>query len=215
MKLRYKIIICLSVFLIALGVILFFNIPRLSFEYNEEYDAYLVSHAYGDSSEYFIPSEYNGKDVCGFSSRAFYKHKVLEKITFEDSSKIKIIGRLAFSECDNLKEIDLSYVQNIERGAFSYDYLLDNITIGSSMIAGSAFYKCKGLRNITLNNTINIGSMAFAETNIEEIAIPKSCTTIGIDAFIYCDNLNNIYLYQQTLNSNSHLNSYNISIISE
>lgn len=213
MKLRYRIIICVSILLIALGIILFFNIPRLKYEYSSSYDGYLVSYAYGDSSEYVIPSNYKGKKVCGFSTRAFYKHKRLEKITFEDSSNIKVIGRLAFAECDNLKEIDLSYVNIIERGAFNYDYSLNNITLGATIIGGGAFYKCMGLDNIILNNTINIGSLAFSETNIKEITIPNTCTTIGVDAFKYCDNLNCINVYGNTLKNNNHLFSYNVNVI--
>lgn len=217
MKTRYKILItsCVCV-IIFIFLILYFNIPRLKYEYSDEYNGYLVSKAYGNSKSYNIPEYYNDKLVVGTSSRAFYKHDKLESIIFENSKNIIVIGRLSFAECKNLKSIDLKYTKYIERGAFIYDFNLDDLIIGANDIGGSSFYKCSSLVNVTLLNTKTIGSMAFSETSIENITIPKSVELVGNNCFYNCKKLSCINLYQETLKKNEYLNELdNINVIGE
>ncbi len=195
-KLRWIIpvvvILILSVFL----VLYYFFKPRLVYSYNDKTDTYLVDYAYGNGKEYTIPEKYNGKYVTGINVRAFYKHSKLEKIVFENKEMVKTIGRLAFSECPNLKEIDLSSVELIERNAFAYDTSLNNLTLSCKHIASSAFYKCTGLNNITLNEGVeSIGVFAFSYCTFSEIKLPKSINVVYDDAFKYQSNLTKISVY--------------------
>lgn len=206
-----KVIIPASSVVLALIIflILFFNIPRLSYKYNSEYDAYFVSEAYGNAKTYEIKSTYKGKEVIGIDQRAFYQHDKLEEIHLPDS--ISIIQRLAFSECSNLKSINLDKVDTIYRNAFSYCYKLNNITIGAQLIGASAFYKCESLKIVKLNGGIlTIGSMAFAETKIETISIPRSVKAVEVDCFYNCLLLKNISVYGDNLKDNKYLSELNI-----
>lgn len=208
MKLRYKIIIIVLVLFTTIGLFLYYYIPRLIYEYNEKYDCYLVSYAFGDLEEYVIPKVYNNKPVYGTTTRAFYQHKKLKSIKFEEPSNFKYVGRLSFSECDNLEYINLEYIEIIERGAFSYDYKLNNLCINAEIIGGSSFYKCEGLVNVELNNTLSIGSMAFSNTSIKNILIPKCCIEIGVDCFYDCNYIKEVNIYNETLEKNIYLLDY-------
>ena len=195
-KLRWIIpvvvILMLSVFL----VLYYFFKPRLVYSFDAKTNTYMVDYAYGNGKEYTIPEKYNGKYVTGINVRAFYRHSKLEKIVFENKDRIKTIGRLAFSECPNLKEIDLSSVELIERNAFSYDSSLNNLTLSCKHIASSAFYKCTGLNNITLNEGVeSIGVFAFSYCTFAEIKLPKSINKVYDDAFKYQSNLTKISVY--------------------
>lgn len=206
-----KIIIPASsvIFAIVIFLILFFNIPRLSYKYNAEYDGYFVVEAYGNAKTYEVKSTHKGKPVVGIDTRAFYKHDKLEEINLPDS--ISVIERLAFSECKNLKFINLKNVDLIYRNAFSYCKKLDDITIAAEHIGASAFYKCDSLEIVKLENDIlSIGSMAFAETKIKSISIPRSVEVIESDCFYNCLVLKNINVYGNKLKDNKYLKELNI-----
>ena len=179
----------------------------ISYKYDENLDGYVVSKAFGNSKSYNIKKEHKGKLVKGIGERAFYRHTRLETIIFEDKDNIDVIMKLAFSECPNLKNIDLSGVEEIKRNAFSYDYSLTNIELNTAHIGASAFYKCTSLYDVKLNdNLISIGSMAFSYTKIEEITLPDTTKVVYENAFKYCDNLNKIYIYNTELLVDSYLN---------
>ena len=174
---------------IAIGIIFacYYSIPRLEYTYSSEYGGYMVSRAFGDSKEYYIPKEYNGSKVVGVSTRAFFRHKSLERIVFEAEENIDIIGRLSFSECPCLKDISISYASTIEKNAFSYCKSLDKIDLRAKYIGGSAFFGCESLNSLTLNLGVeSIGSYAFSKCNsLEELYLPKSIKHVYIDAFSY------------------------------
>lgn len=211
LKNKYKIAIAFSILLIALiSIILYFNIPRLSYSYSDTYKGYIVDNAFGNSKSYKVSDEINGKPVVGIGKRAFFRHSNLEKIEFENEKNIKVIEKLAFAECPKLSEIDLRYVQEIERNAFMYDKSLKNINLSAKNIGASAFYKCTSLENIELNIGVKtIGSMAFSETKIKEIVIPNGVIDVAVDAFIYCDNLEKIVVKSKLLLENEYLKSLN------
>lgn len=185
----------LVVAILIMFMVLYFNLkPRLVYTYSDYYDGYLVSESYGNSKSYTVKAEFNGKPVVGIGVRAFYQNSNLEEIIFED--KLEVIERLAFSECHNLKTVDLSHVRQIERNAFSYCESLDNIVIGSRNIAGSAFYKCEGLKSVTLNEGLRtIGTYAFSYTSMKSLRLPTSMTEVYDDAFKYQTTLEELEYY--------------------
>ena len=193
---------------IILFLILFFNIPRVTYKYVEEYDGYFVNNVYGNASTYEIKNEHKGKEVVGISTRAFFKKNKLKSISLPEN--IKIIDRLAFSECKNLERINLENVNTIYRNAFSYCNSLKDLNIGAEYIGASAFYKCENLKNVTLTNTLSIGSMAFSETKIKNIILPKSVIEVGSDCFYNCFLLENISVYGNNLKDNVYLKTLNI-----
>lgn len=198
MKDKLRWIIPLSVaFLLVLFLIGYYNLkPRLGYVLSEDGDTYLVNKAFGNAKSYTIPEKHNGKDVSGINTRAFYRHDKLEEIVFEKVDNIKIIKRLAFSECDNLKNIDLSKVETIERNAFSYDYSLNNIIIGAKNIGSSAFYKCTKMDSVIFNEGVeNIGAFSFSYIIAKTIILPKSMKSVYKDAFKYCDNIESFKCY--------------------
>jgi len=213
---KKKLIYIIPSAIIALAAIISFLIfsflPRLTYTYSKEYKGYLVSKAYGVGNEYVIPETFNGEKVVGIDVKAFYANKHIVTITFEKASNIEYIGRLAFSECSSLKNIDLSYVKEIQRNAFSEDVSLESVRLSAKNIGASAFFGCKGLNNIELNEGItSIGSQAFAYTKINNIRLPKSLNNLYIDSLKHLDNLNKIEVYQNnklTKDSITYLDSF-------
>ncbi len=207
---KLKIILPISIlaFGLFLFLILFFNIPRLSYTYSKDYDAYYVSKVYGNASKYVIPDTYKNKEVIGIGTRAFYKKNNVKYIILGEN--VIYIDRLAFSECSKLETINLDKVDTIYRNAFSYCKKLDNITLSATNIGASAFYKCDSLNIVNLKEGVeSIGSMAFADTKIQKISIPKSVFDVGNDCFYDCFALNSVKVYSHYLTNDSkkYLNS--------
>ena len=195
MKKYYKLIICLSVILIFLiGLGCFLLIPRLDYAYDEKSDSYYVKYAWGYSTSYVVEDYINDKPVTKIGDRAFYHKKNLVSVKFKNKENLTSIGRLSFSGCENLKDIDLSCVLEIGINAFEECYSLESVTLGVLHISFSTFYDCKSLKNVELINTISIGSYAFANTKIESIYLPDSLETIYYNAFDQMDYLKVIYL---------------------
>ena len=188
MKIKLLFII-LPLIPIVIGIIfaIYFSVPRLKYTYIVEEDGYLVSYAYGDSKEYYIPETYNGKNVYGFSTRAFFRHKNLERIVIEKEENITFVGRLSFSECYNLKEISIRYAEVIEKNAFAYCLALEEIEVSSENIGGSAFFGCEALKKVTLNYGVtSLGSYTFGGCkSLNELVLPKSVAQVHINCFSY------------------------------
>ena len=84
-----------------------------------------------------------------------------------------------------------------------WDKVFDNCTSlkevifeeGCKYIANNVFAGCSKLNKVKLpKSLLEIGNQAFANTGIEEIAIPPSVKTIGTSAFSGCRKLKNIFL---------------------
>lgn len=205
----YIITASIIIFCFILFLILFFNIPRLSYKYVETYDAYYVDKAYGNAKKYEIPDTYKNKEVIGIDTRAFYKHSNLREVILSDN--IVVIERLAFSECKKLESINLDKVEIIYRNAFSYCSKLNDITLNATDIGASAFYKCESLNTLKLNEGIDsIGSMAFSHTILQNVTIPRSVTELGSDCFYGCYALQNIKVQGSNLKNNDYLKTLNI-----
>lgn len=186
---------CLIVFLA-----LFFSIPRFKFEKVE--DEFHIVDYYGNKKDILIPSLHDGLPVTRISVRAF-ENKKMEKLVFEEDSNIKIIERLAFNDCPNLKELVFpSSLIEIENNAFMDCESLESVIFNDGLlyIGGSSFFQCNNLKEVTISETVLLlGSYAFYGcTNLEEIFIPLSCRSVYNNVFSYCSNLKRIYVYSST-----------------
>lgn len=193
---KYLVPIIVSIFLLFF-VLLFFAIPRIDYKYNKELNTYSVSHVYGNAKIYKIKSQIKNKDVSTINTRAFYKKNVHTIIMDENIEKVE---RLAFSECKHLNDINLSNVKYFENNSFSYCNNLKINELNAIEIGIGAFYGCKNITSIKLNEGLNsIGSFAFSKTSIKSIDIPASTTEIFNDAFSDIDTLEEINVYSTKL----------------
>ena len=88
---------------------------------------------------------------------------------------------------NNLQSIDLENAQIITNNTYSY---YQSYKTSKNVMGEYAFHGFKKLINMQLPLTITkIGSNAFSSTGLKKIIIPDNVTTIGEDAFAYCDNL--------------------------
>ena len=110
---------------------------------------------------------------------------------------VTAIGRNAFSNCYNLKAIEMpNTITRIESSAFYYCRYMNDIEIPDAVttIGGSAFYECDGLTNVELPNSLTtIAGSAFAYCDgLTSIEIPSSVTSISYNTFQNCSNLETI-----------------------
>ncbi len=188
------------ILIVLLIFVLFFSIPRVKYEYDSKSNTYLVKTVYGNASTYKISETIDGKDVTTIGTRAFY-NKNIESIIFENTPKVETVKRLAFSECKNLKTIDLSTVKYFENSAFSYCESLKLEELNAESIGMSAFYGCKSITDLKLNvGLTSIGSYAFSKTSITTLDIPSTVKFIYNDAFADMDNLTTLNIYSKSLN---------------
>jgi len=80
---------------------------------------------------------------------------------------------------------------------------VDEVTYNVTAIGNKAFRKVGSLTSISLpEGLLSIGDEALYKTNITELAIPNSVTTLGYQAVAYCDNLTTITLGQHCADNN-------------
>ena len=156
-----------------------------------------------------ISNEYNNGmgvitfdgDVTTIEECAFSFCYSLTSVTIPDS--VTTIGSSAFHECTSLTSVNIGdSVTTIGDCAFFYCVSLTSVNIPESVttIGNAAFAICKSLREFTgkyaadggrcliIDNTI----IAYAEASGTTYNIPDSVTTIGNDAFAYCDSLTSV-----------------------
>lgn len=194
--------------LILVGVLCFFLIPRITYHYEQTTESYSVHKVYGNAKSYTIKSDIQSKPITKINARAFMDKTNLRKIELKET--ITEVERMSFKNCKKLEKIDLTHIETIGRNAFQGCISLEDVSIEARYIDGGAFMECKNLSAITLNRTSIIGSYAFAYTNIEEIIIPSTCHTLGVDAFYQCSNLKKIIVKSPNLKNNAYLNSLDI-----
>jgi len=110
----------------------------------------------------------NYVDPQGYYSSQFENCKSLKVARFPES----IIGTASnmFKGCTSLEEIRFS--------------------TNLSILRTSAFEGCSALRNVTIPPTVTeIGSNAFQATDVEQVVLPDSITTVGGGCFLSCSSL--------------------------
>ena len=109
---------------------------------------------------YDVKSLYIGKDITSIGDRAFYNLWYLEKVTFEEGSKLKNIKLVGLALNNKMTELELPFgVQTIGDASFRECNKLQKIVIPSSVtsIVSNSFYK-------TSNVTLYVVEGSYAES---------------------------------------------------
>ena len=139
--------------------------------------------------------------VTSIGYSAFQYCRSLTSVTIGNS--VTSIGESAFEDCESLTSVTIgNSVTSIGESAFSYCYGLTSVTIGNSVtsIGEYAFYRCTGLAKVKIsdiaawcgisfgNGTSNplnyAGHLYLNGSEITELVIPESVTSIGNYAFL-------------------------------
>ncbi|GEM_PF-3457709 len=176
----------------------------------------------GTSGDIMIPAtvSYNGNkyDVAGIGSEAFYWNYngvvtsiivMSKKITsvgqraFMSCNGLKMfnaptteyIGVEAFSNCQVLEDVDVSFVKEIGNGAFLSDSKLKRLSTPCLITVGyRAFKNCSALETIELGNVTSLDNEAFRScTSLKNVFLPN-IRTLGAAAFSGDVSVESIYL---------------------
>ena len=130
--------------------------------------------------------------ITSIPSNAFYGCVDMTGITLPSS--VTSIGTNAFRACKGMTEIDLpSGITSIGEYAFYECFELSSLQLpaGVTSIGSNTFNACYNLKSINLENVVSIGQNAFIGCDaLEEIVVGNA--TIGQNAFNDCDALQSI-----------------------
>lgn len=165
--------------------------------------------AYAFKDCYALSSIDLPSSVTSFGDYAFSGCQQLKKI--ELPSSVETVGQSAFDGCSNIEEMTLPkiYNNNAYGGAyFNYlfggynenasDYVpqsLKKVTVSASEIPTYAFYGCRYIEEINIENATSIEGFAFSTCNsLKKLSLPNSLTNIDIYAFYDCSSLRTLTL---------------------
>ncbi len=95
----------------------------------------------------------------------------------------------------NITSLNLSEASIVSGGdAYYEEYTTSDNVIGEYM-----FNQCKNLEYISLPNSITkVSSYSFSKSGLKKIEIPDKVSTLGFDAFAYCNALDTVVLGRKT-----------------
>ena len=171
-------------------------------------DGFGIKSYLGNDVNIIIPSAYymDGKivNITRIEPFAFENNKILESIELPDS--INKIGREAFSNCWNLKYVNIPYgVETIDYKTFN-GTSIENIEIPESVtvIVNSAFSNCEEIKEVVIpNSVIEIGDSVFINCNkMEKISIPFTGNKLVDPTNTYFGYIFGDYRYNKGFSSN-------------
>lgn len=141
----------------------------------------------GSDSDVVIPNSIDGFVVTAISMYAFSWRSDLASITIP--STIQSIGEDAFLECDGLKKVYVSSIEDWCKIDFSYSNA-NPLSRGADLYVDN-----KLVTDVTIPDGVkSIGKYAFyGYSSLKSISFPSSIRSIGEDAFYDCYSLEEVY----------------------
>lgn len=153
--------------------------------------------------------------VSNIGERAFFNSGITS-ITIP--STVKVIETDAFSNCPNIKSIELPVgVTQIKSGAFS-GCSMESISLPSGLteIGVSAFGGCPNLKSIVIPfGVTQIDFLTFSGSGLTSIVIPSSVTSIKAAAFQSCHKLASVEIPSSVteIDNNAFIHCWNLSSV--
>ena len=154
----------------------------------------------GNLSESFL-SDYNIREieieegVESIADSAFWGVITLEKVTFPKS--LKVIGKNAFENCSNLRDVDFLNVEKIGSEAFM-NTGLEKVHLPSSIkqINEAVFQGCHSITeaNVEIAQEEIPKDLFLNCSRLKSVKLAKNIKKIGDNAFEYCKELTDIDL---------------------
>ena len=136
------------------------------------------------------------------------KAGTLSTLLTTNGSSLKVTGSINGTDVKYLRQLinskgltslDLSEVKIVSGG----DAYFDDLTTEKDVMGESMFESCSKLQSILLPTTVKvIDSKAFTGTGLKEVEIPNSVSTLGFDAFAYCNSLAKVVIGNKVKNLN-------------
>lgn len=126
------------------------------------------------------------ESVISIGDNAYYYCSALGNVRLSDATLT--IGKRAFYKCGNLNIKLTNKITTIGDEAFGYAFRNTIIEIPASVKQiGESAFSFSGISKIILNDgLVSIGDDAFWASDLSEIAIPNTVTSIGVRAFADC-----------------------------
>ena len=126
------------------------------------------------------------ESVISIGDNAYYYCSALGNVRLSDATLT--IGKRAFYKCGNLNIKLTNKITSIGDEAFRYAFRNTIIEIPASVKQiGESAFSFSGISKIILNDgLVSIGDDAFWASDLSEIAIPNTVTSIGFRAFAGC-----------------------------
>lgn len=159
-------------------------------EENNRTEAVITGYK-GIDNDLVIPDSIDNAVVTAISMYAFSGHSDLASITIP--STIQSIGEGAFFECNGLKKVYVSSIEDWCKIDFSYsdsDADANPLSIGADLYVDN-----KLVTDVTIPDGVkSIGKYAFyGYSSLKSISFPSSIRSIGESAFFDCPNLDEVY----------------------
>ena len=119
-----------------------------------------------------------------------FQNAAMSSITIP--ATVKTIGGSAFMNCQNLKSVDLSGIENFGTHIFSTCTSLKTVKLPETLhsIPDAMFSMCSSITSFSFDNISSIGYSSFEGTGLTSVTL--SCTNIGMNAFANCKQLTKI-----------------------
>lgn len=159
--------------------------------------------------------------VSTIGEYAFLGCKALKYVSFSDNSKLTVLNKGVFQQCNALDSIHLpksllrigevslcttgalkliipEAVTTIQQGAF-YDSRLTSIKFPTTLkdIKKDAFKQCSNIDSLSFPTSLQtIGDYAFYGcSGLKELRVPSTLLSVGNYAFYNCSNVKKVYTY--------------------
>ena len=147
---------------------------------------YTYSYTYKSKGKTTNAVRYYTFWVDGINASAFAGNTTIETLTI--GGNLSWIGEYAFGACTSLKSATINIYDWAEAG----------------YCANSLFYGCTALESVTFNGNAtqltNVGAMTLGDytfyncTSLTDVTLPLNISSIGTDAFRWCNSLKGIWV---------------------